>query len=206
MKFRILFFTVLLCFAGLSLAAEPYVGVRYVHDGDTVVLATGETLRYLGIDAPEMGRKGEKDRFMALESRNLNAHLLRNARIRLEFDEERRDRYGRLLAYVFLDSGEMVNCLLIRKGLAFVLAAKPNMKYFSRLLDCQRQAMKERIGLWSRGPEKPEPFYMGNRNSYRFHRPDCSSGRRIARPNRVRFDTWEQAYWEGFSPCRRCQP
>lgn len=206
MKFRILFFTLLLFFSSQPLSAAPYAGVRYVHDGDTVTLVTGETVRYLGMDAPEMGRKGEKDQFMAPESRNMNVHLLRKAGIRLEFDEERRDRYGRLLAYVFLESGEMVNCLLVRRGLAVVLAKKPNMKYFSQLLDCQRRAMKERIGIWSKAPEKPEPYYLGNRNSYRFHRPDCASGRKIACPNRVFFDTREKAYWEGFSPCRRCQP
>lgn len=206
MKFKILFGTFILCFFSLCFAAASHVGVRYVNDGDTVVLSTGDSLRYLGIDAPEIGRKGARSDFMALESRKLNFHLVRSARLRLEFDQERRDRHGRLLAYVFLENAEMVNRLLVRKGLAFVLATKPNMKYFSLLLDSQRQAMAEKIGIWSKRPEKMEPYYLGNRNSYRFHRPGCAAGRKIARPNRVRFDTWEKAFWEGFSPCRRCKP
>lgn len=187
-------------------AASSCVGIRYVHDGDTVVLTTGEQVRYVGMDAPEMGRKGAKNQYMALESRNYNLHLVRNARVRLEFDEERRDRHGRMLAYVFLENGTMVNLLLVRKGLAFVLVKKPNMKYFSLLLDAQRQALGEKIGIWRKPPERREPHYLGNRASFRFHRPGCPLGKKIARPNLVRFDTWEKAYWEGFSPCRRCSP
>jgi micrococcal nuclease len=206
MKFKLFIGAFVLGFYGLSFAAPSSVGISAVHDGDTVVLSSGEQVRYVGIDAPEMGRKGAISDFMARESRDYNLQLVRNARVRLEFDEERRDRHGRLLAYVFLENGEMVNLLLVRKGLAFVLAKKPNMTYFPLLLDSQRQAMIEKIGIWSRPPEKLEPSYLGNRNSYRFHRPGCPLGRKIARRNLVRFDTWEKAYWEGFSPCRQCKP
>ena len=190
----------------LSLAASPSFVIRYVYDGDTAVLATGEEVRYLGIDAPEIGHGGEKSDFMALESRNCNLNLVRNASVRLEFDEERKDRHGRLLAYVFLENGDMVNALLVRKGLAFVLLKKPNTKYFSLLLEYQRQAITEKIGIWNRPPEKKEPYYLASRDSHRFHRPTCPLGRKIARSNLVRFETSDQAYWEGYSPCRECKP
>jgi micrococcal nuclease len=206
MIFKTLIGAFILGFYSLSFAASSSVLISYAHDGDTVVLSSGEQVRYLGVDAPEMGRKGAKSDFMALESRAYNLHLVRNARVRLEFDAERLDRHGRLLAYVFLENGEMVNLLLVRKGLAFVLAKKPNMKYFPILLDSQRQAMIEKIGIWSKAPEKIEPSYLGNRNSYRFHRPGCPLGRKIAPRNLVRFDTWEKACQEGFSPCRQCNP
>ncbi|MBN2032595.1 MAG: thermonuclease family protein [Deltaproteobacteria bacterium] len=209
MKFKILIASLILLILQatiLSFPASSFVLISFVHDGDTVVLTTGEQIRYGGVDAPEMGRKGLKGDFMALESRNYNLYLVQNAWVRLEFDKEQKDRHGRTLAYVFLEKGEMVNRLLVRKGLAFVFAKKPNMKYFTLLLDAQRQAMKEKIGIWSKALEKPELYYLGNRQSYRFHRPDCPLGKKISSANVTRFDTWQKAYWEGFSPCRQCKP
>jgi micrococcal nuclease len=206
MKRKSLVTIFILALFGVSFAGAPSQVIRYVYDGDTAVLATGEEVRYLGIDAPEIGHCGEKSDFMALESKNYNMNLVRNASIRLEFDEERKDRYGRLLAYVYLENGDMVNRLLVRNGFAWVLVKKPNMKYFSRLLECQRQAITEKIGIWNKPPERKEPYYLASRDSYRFHRPDCPLGRKIARRNLVRFDSPEKAYWEGYSPCRECKP
>jgi len=206
MKRKSLTAALILAFFTLSLAASPSFVIRYAYDGDTVVLTTGEEIRYLGIDAPEIGRKGSESDFMALESRNYNLTLVRNASVRLEFDKQRKDRHGRLLAYVFLEKGEMVNELLVRQGFAFVLFNKPNTKYFPRLLECQRQAIAEKAGIWKKPPEKREPYYLGNRDSYRFHRPNCPLGRKIARRNLVRFENPDKAYWEGYSPCRGCKP
>ena len=206
MKRKTLIATLIIALFSLSFAASPCFVIRYVYDGDTAVLATGEEVRYLGIDAPEIGHGGEKSDYMALESRNYNLNLVRNASVRLEFDEERKDRYGRLLAYVFLENGDMVNALMVRKGFAFVLLKKPNVKYFPHLLECQRQAITEKTGIWSRPPEKKEPYYLASRDSHRFHRPTCPLGRKIARSKLVRFETSEEAYWEGYSPCRECKP
>ena len=206
MKRKKLIATLILIFFALSLGASPSFLIKYVYDGDTAVLNTGEEVRYLGIDAPEIGHNGRKSEFMALESKNYNLRIVRGFHVRLEFDEERKDRYGRLLAYVFLDNGEMVNALLVKKGLAFVMINKPNTKYLPLLLDCQRKAMSEKVGLWSKPPEKMEPYYLGNRDSYRLHRPSCPLGKSISRHNLVRFESPDKAYWEGYSPCRECKP
>jgi len=206
MKRKRLIATLIIALFCLSFTATPCFVVRYVYDGDTAVLATGEEVRYLGIDAPEIGHGGEKSDFMALESRNYNLRLVRNASVRLEFDEELKDRHGRLLAYVFLENGDMVNALLIKKGYAFVLFKKPNTRYFARLLEIQRQAITEKVGIWSKPPEKRELYYLASRGSLRFHRPGCPLGRKIARRNLVRFETSDKAYWEGYSPCRQCRP
>jgi micrococcal nuclease len=180
--------------------------VKHVLDGDTVVLESGKQVRYLGIDAPEFGRDGEPNQFMAVESKRFNYGLVNKTRIRLELDREKEDRYGRLLAYVFLENGDMVNWLIVRKGLARVLAVKPNLKHFHLLLEAQRMAMTEKIGIWSKSPERPEPYYLGSNKSHRFHRPTCPLGKQIAPANRVRFSDSYQASWEGFSPCRKCKP
>jgi micrococcal nuclease len=185
-------------------AAKPYV--RQVYDGDTMALSTGEHVRYIGVDAPEIDNQGDKSDFLAHEARQLNAKLVQGKPVRLELDLERNDRHGRLLAYVFLENGDMVNELLVRKGLARVLPKPPNLKYSSLLLDSQRRAMAERIGLWQKDPENPERYYIGNSDSYRFHRPSCPLGKNISGRHRVLFESAYKACWEGYSPCRQCKP
>jgi micrococcal nuclease len=74
------------------------------------------------------------------------------------------------------------------------------------LLDSQRRAMVERAGIWQRDPEKPERNYIGNSDSYRFHRPNCPLGKSISRHHRVLFESAYKASWEGYSPCRQCRP
>lgn len=198
--------TLLIAFISLSFAHSAYNRVQFVYDGDTILLETGEKVRYLGIDAPEMDYEGKKSEFWAIPSRDYNALLLNRKRVRLEFDQEKRDHHGRLLAYVFLEGGDMVNALLLRQGLAHVMIKRPNLKYFFTLLDNQRTAMKARRGIWSQDTGEMEKYYLGNDKSYRFHRPECSFARQIRPDHLVRFESRHKAFWEGFSPCRRCRP
>ena len=195
----------LLLIALLTLSAARLY-VKQVYDGDTVALSSGEHVRYIGVDAPEIDHQGGKSDFLAHEARQINAKLVQGKPIRMEFDQERNDRHGRLLAYVFLENGTMVNELLVKRGFARVFPNPPNLKYFSLLLDSQRQAMVERVGIWQKEPKKPEPYYIGNSDSYRFHRPSCPLGRTVSGRHRVRFETAYKASWEGYSPCKRCKP
>ena len=133
-------------------------GFYYVHtvvDGDTIKLANAENVRYIGIDTPELRKKvaGEwawSPQPYAVEALNLNKRLVDGKKIRLEFDNERLDRYGRWLAYVFVDD-KMVNEELLRYGCATVYTRQPNMKYLNRLLAAEQQAKKEKRGIWSPG-------------------------------------------------------
>jgi micrococcal nuclease len=190
----------------LSLTSTAYRSVRFVYDGDTILLDGGDSVRYIGIDTPEIDHKGRKSEFMAQAARDFNIELVKGARVKIEYDQERKDRYGRRLAYVFLENGDMVNAILVRKGLANVMLKSPNVKYKALLLDCQREAMKKRLGIWSRSPGKEEKYYLGNKNSYRFHRPNCPFGRKVSKNNVVRFQSRYEAFWAGYSPCKRCRP
>ncbi len=192
----------------VAVASKPagYRQVVRVYDGDTILLQDGNEVRYLGIDAPEIGRKGRESECFAHEARVQNLALTKRSSVRLEWDEERRDHYGRLLAYVFLKNGDMVNGILLRRGLAFVLLRGSGLKHAEFLIRCQREAMREKRGLWSRLLEDGENRYMGNRRSKVFHRADCPFGRRISPRNQVCFESVHDACWEGFSPCRRCDP
>ena len=206
MNHKNLIILLFLALIGLAPSQKTHYLVKFVYDGDTILTGTGQKVRYLGIDAPEIGYGIVKNEFMALTAREENIRLLKKGKVHLEFDHEKKDRYGRLLAYVYLESGDMVNALLIRKGLAHVSVKPPNLKHFKRFRQLQREAMRERIGIWGAPPGKEEAFYLGNRNSFRFHRPVCPYGRKTAPAHRLRFGSLGEAYGEGFSPCSKCLP
>lgn len=207
MRRKDLIIVLLAAFIGLSFTQEAYRRVGTVFDGDTIRLESGEKVRYLGINAPEIGHEeGEETECMGLDAKKLNVSLVSKRRVKLEFDQPKEDRYGRLLAYVFLENGDMVNALLVRKGLAHVTAGKSNLKYFTLLLHEQRLAMDERIGIWDRCPSQPEAFYLGSASSLTFHRPRCPSSKKIFPKNIIRFENRQKAFWDGFSPCRQCKP
>jgi micrococcal nuclease len=180
--------------------------VEKVIDGDTLVLAGGARVRLLGIDAPEMEKEGRPAEFLAHQSRAALAEMTQGKVIRLEYDQLRYDHYGRLLAYIHLPDNTPVNLELLRRGLARVYAHPPNVRHREILLAAQRQAMDARRGLWQKALNQDAPYYLANRNTLRFHRPDCPLAQKMAPANRVKIGTLKEAYLEGYSPCRNCKP
>lgn len=119
-------------------------------DGDTVVLVGGERVRYIGVDTPELHHPRKPVEFYAREAKEFNRRLVEGKRVRLEWDVERRDRYKRLLAYLFLEDGTFVNAELLRQGYAQLLTIPPNVKYADLFVQMQREARENRRGLWGR--------------------------------------------------------
>lgn len=178
-----------------------------VFDGDTVELEGDVKVRYLGIDAPEIAHDDNPADCFGDEARLRNTALVLGRKVRLQYDEnEKYDRYGRLLAYVFLEDGTLVNELLVKEGYAFVLRDNKGFSRLKSFLDAQRDAIKNKRGLWGQCKYKREPYYTGNTRSFVFHRPDCGAAKTIAPSNRIRFQTREDAFIEGYHPCRRCKP
>ena len=194
----------ILTLAACRSEAGRTVRVRYVIDGDTVVLSTGEKVRYLGINAPEVAHDEAPGEPFGDEARRRNKELVLTRKVRLEFGPRREDPYGRLLAYVYLEDGRLVNEILLEEGLAWLYDWK-GLRLRRRLLLAQRRALSGRRGLWALRV-RPEPYYIGNRRSLKFHRPGCTFGRKTSRRYRVRFKTRFEALWEGYAPCRRCRP
>jgi micrococcal nuclease len=186
--------------------APVQVRVHSVSDGDTVVLEDGKRVRYLGIDAPEVAHEGKPGDPLGDGAARYNRSLVSGRWVRLEFEGEREDDYGRLLAYVFLEDGTLVNSELVRQGLAYLCSKQRPLRYRDRLLDAQRRAMAEQRGLWSRPPPRSEAVYMANKRSGVFHRPSCPLGRSAKPSNRLHFKDRNQAFSEGFCPCRQCRP
>lgn len=180
--------------------------VAFVYDGDTILLQNETKIRYIGIDTPEIDHENGHDDLFAREARDLNRELTNRKIVTLEYDRQTKDTYKRTLAYVFMENGEMVNALMVRSGLAYVVSHKPNLRYRSYLIHAQRQAMQEKTGIWRNLPMEEKTEYRGNRKSFRFHRKDCPSGRQIPINNRIPFSSMYEAFWEGYSPCQRCLP
>lgn len=143
----------LLAAVAAAQAAAPAlqgVVVRVV-DGDTIhVRIEGgvEKVRYIGVNTPELHhpRKGEEPGGRAAAA--VNRDLLSGRRVRLELDAQSRDRYGRLLAYVWVDD-IMVNAELVRRGFAQVMTVPPNVRHQALFLKLQREAREAGRGLWA---------------------------------------------------------
>ncbi|SHF92341.1 Metal binding domain of Ada [Desulfacinum infernum DSM 9756] len=198
---------IFLALSPLRAASLPeYAWVVRVYDGDTVLLDTGDKVRYLGIDAPEVDHEGGAGDCYALQAWRRNKGLVEGRKVQLRYDEVRRDEHGRLLAYVHTPDGRCVNTVLLREGCALVFRTPKGFERFREFLDAQRNAMKGSKGLWGECRVQPAPFYLGNQRSYVFHRPSCPFGTQTARRNLVRFNSRWDALWDGYRPCRRCRP
>jgi micrococcal nuclease len=173
--------------------------VETIVDGDTIVLSSGEEVRYIGIDTPE-----QSDPYFE-EAKELNRKMVEGQRISLEYDHEKKDVYFRTLAYVWIEN-VLVNAELVKQGLARVYSRRPNLRYVNYFCSAQSQARKAKIGIWSITAGQEEDHYLGNKYSFRFHRPDCEYALQMAEKNKIVFKTRNEALDSCYSPCRTCKP
>lgn len=132
--------------AGTGIGAGGEVLCTRVIDGDTIEVLGGERVRYIGIDTPEM-RPIEA---WAEAATSANRELVEGRMVRLELDVQERDRYGRVLAYVWV-GGLLVNEELVRLGYAQVSTYPPNVRYQERFLAAEGEARAAGRGLWGAG-------------------------------------------------------
>jgi len=143
-------------------AASPQVQeeqqgvVTAVYDGDTirVKLEGGESeiVRFIGVNAPELAERRKEVRFLALMSKRFAFYHLYRERVRLVFDWERRDKYDRLLAFVFTEKG-FFNEFILREGFASVFLKYPFRADFKRRLEtAAKDARREGRGFWQAEP------------------------------------------------------
>jgi micrococcal nuclease len=116
--------------------------VTNVIDGDTIVVSGGQRIRLLNIDARERGEDCYNEAKKRLEE------LIEMKNITMEKDVDNKDKYDRLLRYIFIN-GTNVNIQLVREGLAIVYIYEPNVKYQQEFKAAEQQAMQEKTGcLW----------------------------------------------------------
>jgi micrococcal nuclease len=128
--------------------------VQRVVDGDTIVVRVDgrtERVRYIGMDTPESVKPGTPVQCYAKAAAKENRALVAGQKVRLVSDAEARDRYGRLLAYVYrADDGLFVNAELVRRGYARPLTIPPNVAHASEFRRLAATARRAGRGLWSR--------------------------------------------------------
>ncbi len=162
-----------LAFSSLVQAEDISAQVKRIVDGDTfdVIITQGktpkrDTVRLIGIDTPEsrVNTKAQKDSKRSgqdlkaiLENGKKSAEFLSNllpvgTTVRLEFDVEHRDRYGRYLAYAYLPDNRMINEILVSSGYASLLTIPPNVKYAKKFSGALQNAQRSKLGLWKQPP------------------------------------------------------
>ena len=134
------------------------VTVKYIIDGDTIILSNGEKVRYTSIDTPERGQCWYR------QAKRMNQDLVSGREVMLEKDISDRDKYERLLRYVYVggkngmlgnkstleefNNVKFVNMELVKAGLARVKEYKPDLKYLEELEEAESYAKQNKIGLW----------------------------------------------------------
>jgi len=129
-------------------SGREFVLVDRVVDGDTIELSDGRKVRYIGIDTPETKDPRKEVQCFGEEASAYNQDLVEGKVVALEADVADKDRYDRLLRYVWLED-EMINKKLVAEGYAYASSYPPNVKYQAQFKLAQQQAREQNLGLWA---------------------------------------------------------
>ena len=163
---RISFFgfclAVAICISFPSSAVDLYKVIRIV-DGDTIQLNDGQVVRLIGVDTPEhhhskkLRRDAERSQrdietiqALGKQSTEFTRQLVLGKKVRIEYDKQRTDRYGRTLGYLFLPDGTFVNEEIIKQGYGSAYTKYP-FKYMEQFRAAERNARDKKRGLWADG-------------------------------------------------------
>ena len=133
---------------------KGYDLVAKVVDGDTIELTDGRKVRYLGIDTPETVHPSKPVQCFGKEASDYNKSLVGGQYVRLVRDVEDKDKYGRLLRYVYMEDGTFVNLALVAQGYAYAYTYPPNVAHAKEFVAAQAQARTSGTGLWATCPPK----------------------------------------------------
>ena len=138
-----------------STSSAGLVKVKRAIDGDTIELENGQTVRYIGIDTPELHHPKQKLQCFGLEAKEKNKELVEGKFVRLEKDLSETDKYSRLLRYVFVSttaspSGEFVNEILVREGYAYAATFPPDVAFSVHFINLENLARANKRGLWNK--------------------------------------------------------
>jgi len=133
---------------------EKLYKVTKVIDGDTIEIEGGQKVRYIGVDTAEMDDKDPVKLCYAQKAFEKNKELVEGKEIRLEKDVSEKDKYGRLLRYVYV--GEIfVNDYLVRNGYANAVTYPPDVKYQEQFRQAEEEAKNNNLGFWDKNKCRP---------------------------------------------------
>lgn len=209
----------LLCASGTY--ADPFKCTRVI-DGDTIEINYGgktEKVRLIGVDTPETVHPNKPVEYFGKEASNFTRSLVQGKFITLKFDWQLRDMYNRLLAYVYLEDGTLLNKKIIEQGYGHAYTKYP-FKYLDEFRATELKARKAGKGLWAassnltreevkevKKSKTPVSDDVGNQIVYvtktgvKYHRGYCRYLRRSKIPMKLR-----EAAAAGYTPCKVCRP
>lgn len=133
----------------LSTSATYYY-CSYVIDGDTIIViidGKNEKVRLIGVDTPEVNSPYTKEEPFGREASAFTKHIAEKKKVQLEYGRQKRDKYGRLLAYVYLEDGTFLNAELVKRGYAEVFRKYP-FTYRDEFIHYEKEAKENKMGLW----------------------------------------------------------
>lgn len=168
-----------------------------VYDGDTIYVEGVGKVRLVGVNTPEKGVLGSEASTYVVKK------LCLNREVSLDIDDSKHyDKYGRTLAVVIVD-GKNLNEILLDEGLAEIMYIPPSEFYPYDWLDSNTL---NSTSSDSTSSDVQSGSYIGNSNTMKFHKPNCSSVSKISEKNKVTFPSREDAVNKGYVPCKLCNP
>lgn len=144
---------IILILAGLlfisNLYGENSYVVTKVIDGDTIVINNEEKIRLIGVDTPESVHPSKSVEYFAKEATVFTKRMCEGKAVKLEYDWQRQDKYGRTLAYVYLEDGTFINAEIVKQGYGYVYTKFP-FKYMDEFREYQQKAREAEKGLWQK--------------------------------------------------------
>ncbi len=193
-------------------------------EGFEAIKEAMELGRSIGItyrDARRSGRDIETIRSLGKMATRFTKRMVQKKKVRLEFDQanahsNHQDRYGRILAYVFLEDGTFLNAEILLQGYSHAYTLFP-FKYMEKFKACSREAKNAKRGLWVDLMETgktakieqsfySEAIYIANQRSKVFHYPWCRWAKKLKPSNTVTFISKREAILSGRRPCKVCKP
>ncbi len=216
LKNKTFHFTIFLCllFLNSTQAAENRSCIRVV-DGDTIVLDGNEKVRLIGVDTPETVHPSKSVEHFGKEASAFTKRIVEGKRVRLEYDWQKIDKYGRTLAYVYLEDGTFLNAAIIKQGYGHAYTKYP-FKHLEDFRKYEQEAREKGQGLWSDNIEaRPEKLAQGEGNKSppasdqivyitktgsKYHRGNC----RYLSKSKIPISLKDAVL--SYSPCSVCNP
>jgi micrococcal nuclease len=185
-----------------------------VVDGDTIVLDGNEKVRLIGIDSPELNDSRATVRQLAEKCYEFARSIIEGRRVRLEYDQDRVDKYGRTLAYIYLENGTFINAEMVKQGFAYAYVKYP-FKHMDDFRRYEQEARQNSRGLWAGGiggseaiEKTASPASVDSktivyitRSGTKYHTENCRSLSKSKIPI-----TLGEAIQKGYTPCSICKP
>jgi micrococcal nuclease len=197
-------------FLSLAYTFPESIKCTKVVDGTTIILNNGEPVRLVGVNIPETRNNNKRVERYRNEAFVFTKKMVEGKEVRLEYNQQQRDKQGRLLAYVYLTDGTFLNAEIIKQGYGYADTNFP-FKHMEEFGKYEKEAREAKRGLWADRPSKKKPkhireFYLGANDSTIYHVPTCALIRKVDPQDRKLFNSVKKAVDAGYVPCKICKP